>query len=135
MSITVPISIGELWDKYTILLIKKEKIKDKSKIKNVIIEIEYLNKLMECYSYKEDVLFLNLQKVNLTLWEIEDKLRMKEKENIFENEFIELARSVYYTNDKRAEIKNEINILYNSLIHEVKDYVDYKSLNTNIIHL
>jgi len=130
MSINVPISIGELWDKYTILLIKRDKIKDQYKIKNVIIEMEYLNKLMVQYSYKEDELFLHLQKVNLTLWEIEDKLRIKEKENIFDNEFVELARSVYYTNDKRAEIKNKINIVYNSLIYEVKEYVDYKGLNT-----
>ena len=77
MSVNIPISIGELWDKYTILLIKKEKMKDQYKIKKVIIELDYLNNLMDPYSYKEDELFLHLQKVNLTLWEIEDKLRIK----------------------------------------------------------
>jgi len=127
MTINVPVSIGELWDKYTILLIKKEKVKDEKKIIYVLNEIEYLDKLMICYSYKDNNLFLNLQKINLELWDIEDKLRIKEKENIFDNEFIELARSVYYTNDKRAEIKKEINILFNSQIHEVKYYVDYKT--------
>jgi len=126
MSVNVPISIGELWDKYTILLIKKEKIKDEQKIIYVLNEINCLDSLMNCYSYKNNDLFLNLQKVNLELWNIEDELRIKEKENVFDNEFIELARSVYYTNDKRAEIKKEINILFNSQIHEVKDYVDYK---------
>jgi len=126
MSVNVPVSIGELWDKYTILLIKKEKIKDEKKRIHVLNEIEYLTSFMNCYSYKDNNLFLNLQKVNLELWDIEDKLRIKEKENVFDNEFIELARSVYYTNDKRAEIKKEINILFNSQIHEVKDYIDYK---------
>jgi len=126
MSVNVPISISELWNKYTILLIKKEKIKDKQKINYVLSEIKFLDSLMNLYSYKNNDLFIQLQKVNLELWNIEDKLRIKEKENVFDNEFIELARSVYYTNDKRAEIKKEINILFNSQIHEVKDYVDYK---------
>jgi hypothetical protein len=127
MSLNVPISIGELWDKYSILLIKKEKIKDNNKIKTVATEIAHLNKLMDNYSYINNDLFIELQKINLNLWIIEDKLRIKEKECIFDNEFIDLARSVYYTNDKRAEIKNRINILYNSIIHEVKDYIDYKN--------
>jgi len=127
MSVNVPISIGELWDKYTILLIKKEKVKDEKKIIYILNEIENLETLMTLFSFKNNNLFLNLQKVNLELWDIEDKLRIKEKENIFDNEFIELARSVYYTNDKRAEIKKEINILFNSQFYEVKDYVDYKN--------
>jgi len=126
MYVNVPVSIGELWDKYTILLIKKEKIKDEKKRIHVLNEIEYLTSFMNGYTYQNNNLFLNLQKVNLELWDIEDKLRIKEKENIFDEEFIELARAVYYTNDKRAEIKKEINILFNSQIHEVKDYVDYK---------
>jgi hypothetical protein len=127
MSIIVPVSVGELWDKYSILLIKKEKIKDKDKIKNVTTEIEYLNKLMNKYSYNNSEIFIKLQNVNLTLWEIEDKLRIKEKENIFDNDFIQLARAVYYTNDLRAEIKREINILFNSNIYEVKEYVNYNN--------
>jgi len=127
MSINVPISIGELWDKYSILLIKKEKIKDNDKIKTVVTEIAYLNKLMDNYSYINNELFIELQKINLNLWEIEDNLRIKEKENTFDNEFVQLARLVYYTNDKRGEIKTKINILYNSIIHEVKDYIDYKN--------
>jgi hypothetical protein len=126
MSVNVPISIGELWDKYTILLIKKEKITKINKVEIVMKEIEYLNILMNMYSYNEDDSFLQLYKVNLSLWDIEDKLRIKEKNNEFDDEFILLARNVYYTNDKRSEIKNNINMKYNSLIHEVKDYVDYK---------
>jgi len=125
MSLQVPISIGELWDKYTILLIKKEKIRDVNKLYFVLNEIELLDKLMVNYSYSNNELFSNLKKINEKLWEVEDQLRIKETQNQFDNVFIELARLVYYTNDKRAEIKQEINILFNSIIHEVKDYIKY----------
>ena len=101
MSIQVPCSIGELWDKCSILLIKKEKD-------------EFLfNKMNpEYYTHK---LFLRLKVVNEHLWEIENKLRIKEKDNEFDAFFIELARSMLYKNDKREEIKNEINTLFNCL--------------------
>ena len=125
MSTSVPISIGELWDKYSILLIKKEKIKNENKLKYIETEINYLDKLMSNYSYNEDNLFLNLKNINKKLWNIEDELRIKEKNQEFDSIFIELARSVYYTNDKRAEIKKKINIKFNSDIHEVKDYIKY----------
>jgi hypothetical protein len=125
MSLLVPISIGELWDKYTILLIKKEKITDVNKVHFVLNEIELLDKLMLNYSYSNNELFSNLKKINEKLWEVEDQLRIKETQKQFDNDFIELARMVYYTNDKRAEIKKEINILFNSIIHEVKDYIKY----------
>jgi hypothetical protein len=125
MSLQVPISIGELWDKYTILLIKKEKITDVNKVHFVLNEIELLDKLMVNYSYSNNKLFSNLKKINEKLWEVEDQLRIKETQKQFDNDFIELARMVYYTNDKRAEIKKEINILFNSIIHEVKDYIKY----------
>jgi len=125
MSTSVPISIGKLWDKYSILLIKKEKIKNENKLKYIETEINYLDKLMSNYSYNEDNLFLNLKNINKKLWNIEDELRIKEKNQEFDSIFIELARSVYYTNDKRAEIKKKINIKFNSDIHEVKDYIKY----------
>jgi len=123
--ISVPISIGELWDKYSILLIKLEKIKDSNKLKFVSIEADKLRELMNQYSFETDKLFFHLKEVNTILWNIEDKIRIKEKEKMFDEEFIELARNVYYTNDKRADIKKQINIKYNSIIHEVKDYVNY----------
>ena len=126
MSLSIPISIGELWDKYTILLIKKEKIKDENKLIHINLEINKLDKFINQYSYKENNLFLNLININKKLWDIEDELRVKEKKKQFDNEFIELARSVYYNNDKRAEIKKEINNNFNSVIHEVKDYISYK---------
>ena len=126
MPINVPVSLGELWDKYTILLIKQNKISDKEKLQFVEKEITYLNTLMKDYDYN-DVLFINLKTVNEKLWDVEDKLRIKEIEKNFDKEFIELARLVYYTNDERAAIKKKINVKFNSDIHEVKDYVKYKS--------
>ena len=126
MSVNIPVSIGELWDKYTILLIKNKKIIDKRKLALVITELNYLQEFMVKYAYQEDNLFIRLKDVNEKLWDIEDKLRIKESKKMFDNEFITLARAVYYTNDERAEIKNRINSLYNSTIHEVKEYVDYK---------
>ena len=126
MSISIPVSIGELWDKYTILLIKQEKIKNKEKIKYINIEIDYLNNIMKDFSYSNNMDFIELKKINESLWNIEDQLRIKEQKKEFDNEFINLARNVYFTNDKRAELKRKINEKNNSLIYEIKDYVNYK---------
>lgn len=126
MSVNIPVSIGELWDKYTILLIKNDKIIDIRKLALVKKEITSLQGFMDIYAFQEDHLYIELKKVNEKLWDIEDKLRIKEIEKKFDNEFITLARAVYYTNDERAEIKKHININYNSTICEVKEYVDYK---------
>lgn len=123
----IHISIGELWDKFTILLIKKDKINDKDKKKHVMNEINVLTTNMDKYSYHDHELFIELKEINSALWDIEDKLRIKELEQCFDDEFILLARSVYTTNDKRAEIKHKINTLYGSSIFEVKDYVKYHS--------
>jgi predicted oxidoreductase (fatty acid repression mutant protein) len=125
-SIAVPVSIGELWDKYTILLIKQEKITDKEKLNFVNTEIKHLDALMSNYTYQENELFILLKNVNKQLWDIEDHLRIKEKNKEFDNDFIDLARSVYYTNDERADVKKKINVLFNSAIHETKEYVEYK---------
>jgi hypothetical protein len=127
MSVSIPISIGELWDKYSILLIKREKIQNKEKQNIVKHEIELLDSLMNNYSYNDNKFFINLKSVNEKLWEIEDKIRIKEKNNSFDSEFVDLARSVYFTNDKRAEIKNAINKTYNSNICEVKEYINYNN--------
>ena len=123
--INAPISIGELVDKITILEIKKNKLQN-SKLENVLKELSFLRKLMEKHQIEiTDDLFTQLKEINLKLWNIEDQIRIKEKNKEFDNIFIELARSVYYTNDKRSEIKKRINRLSNSEITEEKSYAEY----------
>ena len=123
--INAPISIGELVDKITILEIKKIKLQN-SKLENVLKELSFLRKLMEKHQIEiTDDLFTQLKEINLTLWNIEDQIRIKEKNKEFDNIFIELARSVYFKNDKRAEIKKRINRLSNSEITEEKSYEKY----------
>ncbi len=123
--INAPISIGELIDKITILEIKKNKLQN-SKLENVLKELSFLRKLMEKHQIEiTDDLFKQLKDINLILWNIEDQIRIKEKNKEFDNTFIELARSVYFKNDKRAEIKKSINRLSNSEITEEKFYTDY----------
>ena len=124
----VEVSNGELIDKYTILLIKNLKIKDKDKLKNVNNELNILKPYIDELNSKYDLLKLThqLQEINSKLWDIEDNIRKKEKLKEFDNDFIDLARSVYYTNDDRANIKLEINNLTKSNIVEVKSYEDYK---------
>ena len=123
--INAPISIGELVDKITILEIKKNKFQN-SKLENVLKELSFLRKLMGKHQIEiTDDLFTQLKEINLTLWNIEDQIRIKEKNKEFDNIFIELARSVYFTNDKRSEIKKRINRLSNSEITEEKLYAEY----------
>ena len=120
--IYVPISIGEYYDKLSILYIKRDKIKDIIKLEKVnkeIKELELINKTININ------LLTELKLINLKLWEIEDAIRIKEKHQLFNSEFIELARNVYYTNDKRCEIKNKINQELGSEIFEVKSYEKY----------
>ena len=125
----VHVSIGELIDKFTILLIKKSKINDHEKLNKVKIEIDYLindiNNIKNKYEIND--LFENLVNINTKLWNIEDNIRIKEKNKEFDNEFIQLARSVYFTNDERAYLKNQINKKTESNIFEVKSYENYKS--------
>ena len=123
--INAPISIGELVDKITILEIKKNKLQN-SKLENVLKELSFLRKLMAKHQIEiTDNLFNQLKEINLKLWNIEDQIRIKEKNKEFDNIFIELARSVYFKNDKRAEIKKRINRLSNSEITEEKSYAEY----------
>ena len=123
--IHVPISIGELIDKITILEIKKDKLKN-LKLKNILNELSFLRAVLEKNSiFIPDEIFLQLKSINLTLWDIEDKIRIKEKNKEFDNQFIELARSVYLNNDRRAETKKELNIMFNSEIIEEKSYEKY----------
>jgi hypothetical protein len=124
----VEISDGELLDKLSILKIKEKFIIDESKLKNVGNEINALSPLCTnlLYSLEISDLYQKLILVNTKLWDIEDQLRIKEKSNEFDDEFISLARSVYYTNDERASIKKEINKISGSFLTEEKSYQDYK---------
>lgn len=124
--IKVPISNGELLDKITILQIKREKIKDAEKHKHIIRELDELTILMETLPMNEiDILFAELKKINTQLWEVEDALRDKERTATFDNEFIQLARKVYFTNDKRSQVKLKINQISKSELVEVKSYEKY----------
>ena len=127
MQIEIPISIGELVDKITILEIKNENIHNKEKIKLVNVELNRLNSIYKKIGENKELeqLKLELKEVNSKLWKIEDEIRVLESKNIFNEEFVSLARSVYITNDKRFDIKNKINKSYSSDIMEVKSYEQY----------
>lgn len=126
----IEVSNGEIIDKITILEIKLEKIKNPEKLKNVKNEYDLLNEYIPQIGVtREHDLYKSLKEINLKLWDIEDLLRVKEQKQEFDTEFIELARSVYFTNDTRAEIKKEINHLSGSSLFEEKEYVDYKKTN------
>ncbi len=126
MTEIVNISIGELWDKYSILLIKKERITDPDKLHFIHLEIDILNKNMDKYSYVINPLFVDLKRINERLWDIEDNIRIKEFNKEFDDEFISLARNVYIINDERAKYKHQINSSFGSQINEVKSYAQYK---------
>ena len=128
MIINTPISLGELIDKISILVIKEKKIKDEKKNNLIREELTLLRKTLNETANNNSINnYLNqLIDVNSTLWKIEDEIRDCEKNKKFDQKFIELARSVYITNDKRAEIKLEINNKFGSKIVEVKSYTKYK---------
>ena len=125
--IHVPVSVGELIDKLSILQVKKLKITNPEGLKYVSEEFELLYNQSETYFQVSELksLYESLTEVNSTLWDVEDKLRILVKEKKFEGEFISLARKVYFTNDERFRLKNEINSITSSEIREVKDYVKY----------
>ena len=120
----IEISIGEAFDRLTILKIKSEKIKDESKLANVMKEYFYLQNLLneELEVNQENEDFKRLLEINQTLWDVEDLLREFEAKQSFGFEFIELARSVYVLNDDRAKVKKEINLAYGSEFVEEKSY-------------
>lgn len=122
----IPVSIGEVYDKYSILEIKQTKISDPLKLKHINTELEVLHPYILNYNLDENI-YLELKNINLKLWGIEDKLRIKESKQEFDNEFIQLARSVYFTNDERGDVKKKINTIFNSQIYEVKSYIDYRN--------
>ena len=126
----VEISNGELLDKITILEIKLTKIQDKEKLINIQKEFDILNplcnELFKIYGGELQVHYLALAEINGKLWDIEDWIRECEREKRFDKEFVELARSVYITNDQRCEIKKLINLTTSSGLVEEKSYKDYK---------
>ena len=124
-NIFIPVSIGELIDKITILEIKK-KYMIGEKLKNVNNELKSLKIILDKEKLEIDQnLYLNLKLINSSLWDVEDKIRMKESLKEFDDDFIELARSVYKINDQRSLIKRNINMKYNSGIVEEKSYKEY----------
>ena len=126
--ISVPVSYGELIDKITILEIKSERIRSAAKLANVRVELDLLNGTWQADGATRNDIAAErdaLRRVNEALWEIEDRIRLKEKAKAFDAEFVELARSVYIRNDERAEIKRAINEKLGSTLVEEKSYEDY----------
>jgi len=123
--ISVPVSFGELIDKISILVIKSERISDAAKLANVRTELNALQQAWDAHpAAKIDIAALctELKAVNEKLWDIEDAIRLKDKAQAFDDEFIELARSVYLNNDERARLKKQINLALGSGYIEEKSY-------------
>ncbi|MBB3226865.1 hypothetical protein FHW69_001466 [Luteibacter sp. Sphag1AF] len=128
--IQVPVSYGELIDKITILEIKSQQIKDETKLANVLNELDLLKATWANNSASETDItaqWTRLREVNQQLWDIEDRIRVKERAQAFDKEFIELARAVYFRNDERAAAKKDINVTLGSQLVEEKSYQDYSS--------
>ena len=128
--IEVSVSLGELVDKITILKIKQSMIKDGDKLANVKAELKHLTDAFDQYKKERNIdvpVFLidKLYSINLSLWNIEDSIRIKEREQDFGDEFVELARSVYLTNDQRFDTKRQINLYDSASFQEQKSYESY----------
>ncbi|MGY1425325.1 DUF6165 family protein [Lysobacter sp. A289] len=131
--ILVPVSFGELLDKIAILTIKSERMTDAAKLANIHNELSALQKTWLAHpAADKDVIRLRaeLKAVNERLWVIEDDIRIKEKAQQFDADFIKLARSVYFENDERARLKREINLALGSSYVEEKSYQDYRGSDT-----
>ena len=127
-NIHVPVSPGEVLDKITILEIKSERIGDEEKLRNVRLELDLLRRSWVDHVREDDVirgLKAELRAINEELWDIEDDIRDKERERSFDEGFIELARRVYFTNDRRSEVKKKLNLHLGSQIVEEKSYQKY----------
>jgi hypothetical protein len=125
--VSIPVSIGEMIDKLSILQVKKIKVSNEDKLEFINKEFDLLYNFSSEYlsNLEIELIYEKLILVNTNLWDIEDQLRVLEKEKKFDSEFIASARKVYFTNDERFRLKNEINSLTSSEIREVKDYVKY----------
>lgn len=127
-NIQVPVSPGEVLDKITILEIKSERMDDPQKVANVRVELKLLQDTWRKAIEDDEVirdLHAQLKEINEALWEIEDDIRDKERVKEFDEKFIELARAVYFTNDRRSEVKKKLNLHLGSQIVEEKSYQDY----------
>jgi hypothetical protein len=123
----IEVANGEIVDKFTILSIKLEKITVASKLENIRREYDLLKAALRTLNIApDDPDLVALQAVNLTLWDIEDRIREKEADRRYDQEFIELARGVYLNNDRRAELKRRINLKTGSLLLEEKAYASYR---------
>ena len=127
MLINTPISLGELVDKISILIIKQKNITDETKLDHVKKELDFLQKTLMNYVQQEEIntYLEKLVNINSKLWDIEDDIRECERKKLFDQSFIDLARSVYFTNDERAKVKNDINKTFGSELVEVKSYEEY----------
>jgi len=127
-TIYIPVSVGELLDKVSILSIKRDMISDADKLSKVKIELNQLMDLTRPILQDDELerLYDNLLLVNKDLWDVEDVLRRMEADKKFDEQFIAKARSVYFLNDRRFELKNKINNVMGSEINEVKQYVNYQ---------
>jgi hypothetical protein len=128
--ILAPVSFGELLDKVCILQIKSERMSDPAKVANVRKELQALERTWNEHPASNidvSALMKRLKAVNERLWVIEDDIRILEKAQRFDSEFVELARSVYFENDERASIKKEINLALGSAYVEEKSYQDYRN--------
>lgn len=128
-SVQIPVAVGELIDKITILEIKAARITEPGKLANVMRELGLLREVWHSQPQAPGLEDLRdaLKALNLRLWDIEDALRTKEHRREFDAQFIELARSVYLTNDERSALKRKINALTGSVIIEEKSYTPYQS--------
>jgi len=125
MMVSIEVSVGELFDKITILKIKQKKLTDKEQLANVNKELEYLEDKAFTNDLEVNVLVEQLQEINEQLWDIENGKRKCEADKSFGSKFVELARDVYIKNDDRATIKKLINVITKSSIVEEKDYTRY----------
>lgn len=129
MNLSAEISVGEFLDKITILEIKSERIHDPGKLENIHRELDTLRRTWSGSPFSRQELgeeITALKGINERLWQIEDDIRNKEAAGSFDEEFIELARAVYFTNDERAAIKRRINVKVGSGLIEEKSYADYR---------
>jgi hypothetical protein len=129
MNLTAEISVGEFLDKITILEIKAERIKDAAKLENVHKELNILRQTWQASPFSQQDIaaeIAELKEINERLWVIEDDIRDKEHAGAFDDQFIQLARAVYVTNDERAAVKRRINVKVGSNLVEEKSYADYR---------
>ncbi len=126
-NVLVPISVGELVDKITILRIKQRKITDSAKLINIVAELDALKAVAKEHNIGLDAAEVaDLESVNMRLWDIEDDIRQEERDKNFGERFVELARAVYVTNDQRFEAKSKVNDLFGSELREEKSYESYQ---------